>query len=77
MVSLKYLSKFWKSLEMLLITWEVILILNWCKECVISSNALAAPTTTFTITDTLCYVLVATLSTEDKAKLFEQKRRVN
>ena len=77
MVSLKYLSKFWKSLEMLLITWEVILILNWCKECVISSNALATLTTTFTITDTLCYVLVATLSTKDKAKLFEQKRRVN
>ena len=48
-----------------------------CKECVISSNALATPTTTFTITDTLCYVLVATLSTKDKAKLFEQKRRVN
>ena len=77
MVSLKYLSKFWKSLEMLLITWEVILILNWYKECDISSNALATQATTFTITDTLCYVLVATLSTKDKAKLFEQKRRVN
>ena len=77
MVSLKYLSKFWKSLEMLLITCEVILILNWYKECVISSNALAAQAATFTITDTLCYVLVATLSNQDKAKLVKQKRRVH
>ena len=37
MVQLKYLSNFWRTLEMLLINCEVELILTWSKNCVISS----------------------------------------
>ena len=41
MVSLKYLSNFWKTLEMPLNNCEVELILNWLANCVIIySNAI-------------------------------------
>ena len=36
-VLLKYLSNFWKTLEMPLINCEVILDLTWSKKCAISS----------------------------------------
>ena len=40
MVPLKYLSNFWRSLEMLLINCEINLDLNWSKKCVIlATNA--------------------------------------
>ena len=51
MVPLKYLSNFWKTLEMQLITFEINLILTWPVNCVIS-NAAASQATTFAITDT-------------------------
>ena len=35
MVSLKYLSNFWRTLEMPLINCEVELILNWSANCII------------------------------------------
>ena len=34
---LKYLSNFWRTLEMPLIDCEIILILTWSADCVISS----------------------------------------
>ena len=37
LVTLKYLSNFWRTLEMSLINCEVELILTWSKNCVISS----------------------------------------
>ena len=37
-VPLKYLSNFWRTLEMLLINCEVNLILTWSKECVITNS---------------------------------------
>ena len=39
-VPLKYLSLLWKTIETSLINCEINLILDWCKECVISYNAL-------------------------------------
>ena len=66
MVPLKYLSNFWRTLEMPLINCEIELILTWSKDCVISS---ATGETKFAITETILYVLVLTLSTEDNAKL--------
>ena len=36
-VPLKYLSNFWKSLEMLLINCKIHLELNWTKDCVMST----------------------------------------
>ena len=35
MVPLKYLSNFWRTLEMPLINYEVELILTWSADCVI------------------------------------------
>ena len=68
-VPLKYLSNFWRTLEMPLINCEVNLILTWSKDCVISS---ATGETKFKITDTKLYVPVVTLSTQDNAKLLQQ-----
>ena len=68
MVPLKYLSNFWKILEMSLISWEINLILTWSDKCVLSNDTKA---TTFVITDTKLFVPVVTLSTQDNAKLRE------
>ena len=35
MVPLKYLSNFWRTLEMPLVNWEIQLILDWSANCVI------------------------------------------
>ena len=78
-VPLKYLSNFWRTLEMPLINCEVNLILTWSPTCVISS---ATGETKFKITETKLYVPVVTLSTQDNAKLLQQlksdfKRTIN
>ena len=65
-VPLKYLSNFWRSLEMPLINCKVELSLKWYENCILSSAGTAA---TFTITDTKLYVPVVTLKTEDNVKL--------
>ena len=69
MVPLKYLSNFWRTLEMPLINCEVNLILTWSSTCVITDSADAG---TFEITDTNLYVPVVTLSTQENAKLLQQ-----
>ena len=69
MVPLKYLSNFWRTLEMSLINCEVELILTWTKNCVI---LFATGETKFEITETKLYVPVITLSTEDNVKLLQQ-----
>ena len=55
MVPLKYLSNFWRTLEMRLINCEVNLILTWSSICVITNSTGAR---TFEITDTKLYVPV-------------------
>ena len=72
MVPLKYLSNFWRTLEMPLINCEVELILTWSENCVIISTNVANQNPTFTITETTLYVRVVTLSTQDNAKLSPQ-----
>ena len=67
MVPLKYLSNFWRTLEMPLINSEVNLILTWSSTCVITNSTGAG---TFEMTDTKLYVLVVTLSTKENAKFF-------
>ena len=52
-VPLKYLSNFWRHLEMPLINCEVNLELTWSKDCVITNST---DKETFQITETnLCY----------------------
>ena len=63
---LKYLSNFWRSLEMLLINCKVELLLEWYANCMLSSEGTA---TTFAITDAKRYVPVVTLKIEDNTKL--------
>ena len=75
-VPLKYLSKFWRSLQMPLISCKVELSLNWIENCVLTTtaiganvNAPGADSAIFKITDAKLYVSVVTLSTKGNAKL--------
>ena len=52
-VSLKYLSSFWRLLEMPLINCKIQVSLKWYENSILSSAGTAA---TFTITDTKLYV---------------------
>ena len=72
MVPLKYLSNFWRTLEMFLINCEVELILAWSKNCVIIYTNVANQVPTFTITETNLYVPAVTLSTQNNVKLLPQ-----
>ena len=72
MVPLKYLSKFWRTLEMPFISYEVELILNWSRNCVIIYTNIANQVPEFTITETNLYIPVVTLSTQDNSKLLPQ-----
>ena len=74
MVPLKYLSNFWRTLEMPLINCEVNLILTWSVNCVIIYTDVSSQIPTFTITETNLYVPVVTLSTQDNAKLLPQSK---
>ena len=69
MVPLKYLSNFWRTLEMPLTYCEFNLILTWSSTCVITNSTGAGR---FAITDTRLYVPVITLSTQDNSKLLQQ-----
>ena len=68
-VPLKYLSIFWRTLEMPLINCEVNLISTWSKDCVITNSTGEGK---FAITETKLYVPVVTLSTKDNEKLLQQ-----
>ena len=83
----KYLSNFWRTLDIPLINCEVSLTLTWSENCVITSNAtreadpdadpvvdeINSPTNaTFKLKDTKLYVTVVTLSAENDNKLLEQ-----
>ena len=69
MVPLKYLSNFWRTLE---INCETELILTWSRNSVIISTDINNQIPTFTITETNLYVPVVTVSTQDNQKLLPQ-----
>ena len=86
-VSLKYLSSFWKTLDIPLINCEINLILTWSENCVITSKATRdadpgadpavtavnnSTNATFKLKDTKLYAPVVTLLTEDDNKLLEK-----
>ena len=68
-VPLKYLSNFWRSLEMPLINCKVYLELNWIEDCILSSARNSAK---FEITDAKLHVPIVTLSTKDVANFTKQ-----
>ena len=69
-VPLKYLSNFFRSLEMPLINCKIKLNLTWKKECVLSTGDGEA---VFIINDTNLHVPVVTLSKEDNKDFIEQR----
>ena len=82
MVPLKYLSNFWRTLEMHLINCEISLQLKWSRKCIIVAGIANNQNPTFQINDTKLYVLVVTLSTQENIKLLKQlesgfKRTIN
>ena len=72
MVPLKYLSNFWRTLEMPLINCEVNLILTWSSTCVLIATNIPNRNATFAITDTKLFVPVVTLSTQENTKFLQQ-----
>ena len=85
-VPLKYLSNFWKSLNIPLINCELELILTWFKNCVLIDKLTTKAdyddksdvyeidnpeNAIFQITDAKLYVPVVTLSKENDTKLLE------
>ena len=58
MVPLKYLSNFWRTLEIPLINCEVNLILTWSSTCALFATNILNQNATFAITDTKLYVPV-------------------
>ena len=71
-VPLKYLSNFWRTLEMPLIICKVNLILTWSSTCVLISTTIPNQNAIFAITDTKLYVPVVTLSTQENTKFLQQ-----
>ena len=71
-VPLKYLSNFFRSLEMPLINCKIKLNLTWKKECVLLTDDGNA---VFIINDTKMYVPVVALSKEDNKDFIEQQNK--
>ena len=74
MVLSKYLSNFWRTLEIPLINCEIFLFSTWSKKCILVAGIIADQEPTFTITDTKLHVPVfpVILSTHDNVKLSKQ-----
>ena len=66
-MSLKCLSNFWRTLE--IINCEINLILTWSESCIISSGTRKIK---LAITDTKPYFPIVTLSTQDNGKQLKQ-----
>ena len=71
-VPLKYLSNFFRPLEMPLINCKIKLNLTWKKECVFSTDAGDA---VCIINDTKMHVPVVTVSKEDNKYFIEQQNK--
>ena len=65
-VPLKYLSNFWRSLEISLINCKVYFELNWIEDCILSSVGNSAK---LEITDAKLHVPIVTLCTKGSANL--------
>ena len=72
MVPLKYLSNFWRALEMPLTNCEVELILTWSADCVIIYTDVVDQVPTFAKTETNLYDPVVNLSNQHNANLLPQ-----
>ena len=58
MIPLTYISNFWRTLKMPLITCEISFQLKWSKNCVLVAGTAASQNPTFQINNTKLYVPV-------------------
>ena len=72
MAPLKYLSNFWRTLEMPLTSCEVNVILTWSSTCVLVSTNIPNQNSTFAINDPKLHAPVVTLSTQENTKFLQQ-----
>ena len=72
MVPLKYLSNFWRTLEMPLIKCKINLILTCSLTCVLVATRVNNQNAKFAIANTKLYVPVVTLSTQENTKFRQQ-----
>ena len=82
MVPLKYLSNFWRTLEMPLINCEINIFLTWSGKYVIVTGNYDDKELKFVITDSKLHVPVVNLSAQYNAKVLQQlktgfKRTIN
>ena len=75
-VPLKYLSNFWRSLDLPLINCETEINLKWTKNCVLIEEEDNITGTGFTVTRTKLYIPVAPFSINYNIKFWENKARV-
>ena len=82
-VPLKYLSYFWRSLEMPSINCKVELSLKWIESCApttaeidTNADATGADSATLEVTDAKLYVPVVTLPADDNVKLVKQLNEI-
>ena len=74
-IPLKYLSNFWKFLDLLLINCEIELDLSWTKECVLIEQNNNITGVNFVITSTKLYVPVVTFSIIDNIEFLENMKQ--
>ena len=72
MVSVKYLSNFWRKTEMPLICCKISLQLKWSKKYILVAGTVDDQNTSFQINDTKFYVPVVIWSTKENIKLLKQ-----
>ena len=70
-IPLKYLSNFWRSLDLPLINYKMELDLLWTKDCVLIQHHNNITGTNIMITSTKLYVPVVTMSINDKINFLE------
>ena len=76
MVPLKYLSNFWRTLEITLISCEITLILTWSKNSFLVAGTARNKEPKSAINNTQFYASVVTLLTQDNVKLLNNQNHV-
>ena len=81
-VPLKYLSSFWRTLEMPWINCEFSLQLKWSRNCIIVTGTANHQNPNFETNDTRLFITVVTLSTQEDIKHLKKlesgfKRAIN
>ena len=70
-IPLKYLSKIWRFLNLLLLNCEIEFDLSWTKDCVLIEHHNIITGVNSMITSTKLYIPVATLSINDNIKFLK------